>query len=831
MRHFLMLLTMAFMVLLGPNAGQAQDSTNAPTSRNAVVLLADDTPDYEAWDRLADRVETALEAGRASSMVFQSLRQQLAEWRSAFTDAQEANEIQINTLRTQIATLGPAPAEGSTESAVLTDLRDRLTGQLNEARAPIKRAEQAHSRANVLIGSIDSLIRARDADALISLGPSPLGPANWSIAARALSNSIKLAVGGVSASWQTETQRAALRRDLPLTIFLGIVGLLLLLRGRVWVMRIGAGVYRRASGYLRGVLGFLISLGQVAAPMAGIAVLIEALNTAGVLDLRGQVIADSLPQLVLFSFGALWLGNRVFGTASTSRAAINLPGALEPAQGRLSMALLGLIYGLNQVILNIADYEGYSEATLVVLGFPLIVAAGLLLVRLGRLLRRHVLAMLSTDSGIGFRLRLLSVLGWVLVLAGIVGPIAAAIGYGALAEHLIYPAILTVAVLAAIEVLHIFFTDLHGLFTKRHEEEPGDALIPILASFVVALAALPLLALIWGARVTDLTEIWTRMGEGFQLGAAQVTPQTFLTIVVVFTIGYVATRLVQSTLKTTILPKTKLDKGGQNAITSGLGYVGIFLASLIAITSAGVDLSALAIVAGALSVGIGFGLQNVVSNFVSGIILLIERPISEGDWIEVGGEMGYVRNISVRSTVIETFDRTDVIVPNSDLISQHVINYTRGNSIGRVIVSVGAAYGTDTRKVEGILREVAEAHPLVTVNPPPLILFQGFGADSLDFEIRAILQDVNFSLSVKSDMNHEIARRFAEEDIEIPFAQRDIWLRNPEVLTGLGAGQEKAEKAKTAPGRHIEQDANKARVGLELGDMHGDEGGAGDGSE
>lgn len=307
----------------------------------------------------------------------------------------------------------------------------------------------------------------------------------------------------------------------------------------------------------------------------------------------------------------------------------------------------------------------------------------------------------------------------------------------------------------------------------------------ILFKFILALLLWCALGLffmrLWGISDVYFSTVAAYFIDGFHIGKVWIVPSRITEGLFLFILIWTISSWLRHKLERKWLVSAELAPSARETLVTIFGYVCFTLAVIIGLSVAGVNFSGLAIIAGALSVGIGFGLQNIVNNFVSGLILLFERPIKRGDWIVVGSTEGYVKKISIRSTIIQTFDRSDVIVPNSELISSQVTNWMLHDISGRVIVPVGVAYGSDTGLVKELMLEVANSHPEVITDgsvPNPLVLFIEFGDSSLNFELRCFIRNIDHRLTTRSDLNFAIDSIFRKHGVEIPFPQRDVHVRD-----------------------------------------------------
>lgn len=272
---------------------------------------------------------------------------------------------------------------------------------------------------------------------------------------------------------------------------------------------------------------------------------------------------------------------------------------------------------------------------------------------------------------------------------------------------------------------------------------------------------------------------------GFSVGTWTLTLGMIIIVAIALYVSFVVSWLVQGVLLEKVFPRRGVQLGVQMSMTRLIHYGIIFVGFLLALSFLGVNMKNITIIGGALGVGIGFGLQSIVSNFVSGLILLFERPIKAGDYVQLGERWGEISRVGLRSTVVRTFDRSEVVVPNSHLISNEVTNWTLTDRSIRLRLPVGVAYGSDIDKVIATLAECGRDNPTVLSNPPPQVLFMNFGESCLDFELRVWVSDIDNMVVARSEINQEIDRTFRAAGIEIAFPQRDLHLRSVDPSAAL----------------------------------------------
>ncbi|MEJ5083012.1 MULTISPECIES: mechanosensitive ion channel family protein [unclassified Ochrobactrum] len=305
--------------------------------------------------------------------------------------------------------------------------------------------------------------------------------------------------------------------------------------------------------------------------------------------------------------------------------------------------------------------------------------------------------------------------------------------------------------------------------------------VGILINLAVALVGIPLVLMQFGFQWVELKNTFYHLMTGFQVGSISISLMGILTGVGLFIIVYLMTHWFQNWLDSKVLARGRVDSGVRNSIRTVIGYVGLVLAGLVAVSAAGFNLSSLALIAGGLSLGIGFGLQNIVQNFVSGLILLAERPFKVGDWVEAGTVSGIVKKISVRATEVETFQKQSIVVPNSTLINGNVGNWTLRNKLGRIDINVQAAYTDEPRRVHGLLLEIIRGHPSILKNPEPFVALQSMTDSLLVFDAYAHVADITSTGGIKNELRFQIVERFHAEGIQLASSSTDLVLGVPEI--------------------------------------------------
>ena len=744
----------------------------------------------KAWTAALDRAEKALLKPDVGDEKLDELRTELTGLRLEATSRVDAARPEVQQIRDELSTLGAPPAEGALpESPAIAAKRKAINERLSATEGAIKESELIIARSDRILSQITSLRRTRFTERILSRGPSPLSPAVWQKALPEIAADFAIARANIQA-WVSSDAFAQRAPQMAWRLSLGLLTAFIL----VWLLRLWL---VRKFGYvtvegeptygqrLRTALftGFI----RILLPSAVAIALYLTLHGSGLLSEQAKDLARTTLFALIF----------LFFVAAFCRAAL---APFEPSWR----------------IVHINDYGARTVSTIVT-GIAFVFAVDLVLDELrtqfeasleltvvhkflsGLVITALLLVLLRNDiwhaNGEGAEARpgrpwtRLRVFLRMLTLAI---PLSALFGYVALSRVLATQFVLTAGLYVIVILLRQISAETieqalspNTPFGARLRsslsltEEGGEMLrfwvTETVGAGIVLLSILALLVL-WGVGREDLAAWLYNVFFGFKVGNITLSLSDLLLAVFLFAVLLTTTRLLQRALERQIFPRTRLDVGMRHSIRSAVGYVGFTVAAAAAISTLGIDLSNLAIIAGALSVGIGFGLQNIVNNFVSGLILLVERPIKVGDWVVVGDHQGYVRKISVRATEIGTFDQASVFIPNSTLISNSVVNRTYADKLGRVLIPLGVAYGTDAKKVRDVLLEIAKSHPDIRRTPGPNVIFKGFGDSTLNFELAAVVNEADSVKAVASDLCFTIDEAFRQQGIQMPFPQREVHL-------------------------------------------------------
>ncbi len=682
------------------------------------------------WTDVLDKIEAYAQGSEHTTQQHARLNAQLATIKGEAENVEEEAKAEMLTRVRLLESLGPPPAEGDPpEPLDIKSKREELNIEINVFRSRVAQAQLTRARAEDLEDSLSAAARKELRERLLVRGPLPLAPDTVAQAIPEFGQILRI----LADSWGE--WRAGLSPDqLEEVRWRGVILLVVVVIAwgirRFLLKRYGRDVTIEEPSYSRRFVAAVaegVARGIVPASLFAVPIVLVHLGLAAVTGHFAVVVRAVCVAMIILFLGVAFTRAVLAPDLPSWRCTNLAPKASRDLSRRMVFLLavfaidmffdrvaIGLFFdhasGKYTVSQELASFYG--------LVFNFLEAIGIVLVVQGWLWRTEPDP--AADAAAAPGSQTTSVRpneeaespvwraggpAWTFVrravgAVAVVGVAANLIGYVYLGDKLIDGLLFTGVILGALFLIRRLLRELIGvgigsrlasrwLGLRESSRDLVSFWLCAVLDFVLLSIALYAILPIWGLPRTDLTRWIAQVADGFTVGGVTISLVDILTALVVFFVAIAATRLIRQTLSEKVLVKTRLDTGIRNSLASGVSYIGITIAALLAVGVMGFNFQNIAIIAGALSVGIGFGLQNIVNNFVSGLILLVERPIKIGDWVVVGDNQGYVKKISVRATEIETFDRASVILPNSELLSSAVTNWTHKDKLGRLIIMVG----------------------------------------------------------------------------------------------------------------------------------------------
>lgn len=736
----------------------------------------------DLWTRQLDRIATRAEQAGLLPVEIDGLREQATEVRTAAIAAATLARNDLADTKKLLAPLEIKPgADAPPETDALKAERQRLTDQatLNESR--LKQCEVVIARADQLLERLTKVRGAVVFQNLMRRDLSPLSPEVWTKIGPQLGAALGT-LGTAIATWVRNGLSRLSNQDLvPLALWAAVtIGLWWF--GRVLRQRFGrSGTHVDLQRY-RTIATAIDGLGLVLVPILAVwlvSKLLLATAPPAPIDWLVPEVAIRLIWLLLV-FGMTGAG------LSPGRPEWRFMPLTDDSAQYLSQALRRLMVVVVLLdLVYIALNRGADHSAIAPVG-ALILATAVALLALPALSNRSWQAARPEGSDLppmvgGTWWSITRLVLTVMVLSSIAFALA---GYVTLASHLHAAISATCALIAIALLLHQLVADLlnaaaapdtpPGAWVRRRFGLPADSTIRgqhlLLLVFDTALILLLAIAIpaAWNVDIDAIFDGFGQLLRGVRVGGVTISLGNVGMAIIAFAVCMLLARLVRSIVRDRVLPTVDAPLPLRQSIDAGLNYVGVIVAILIGIGALGVDFTNLAIVLGALSVGIGLGLQNIANNVISGVILLVERPIKAGDWIIVNGHEGFVRRINIRATEIETFQRTHVIVPNSAFLQNPVVNRTYSDTSSRIELKITVPLNADVGAVESLLREAALGHARVLRVPAPVVRFVRIASTGLEFELFVFVARLEDRQIATNDLNRTLLARLIEEKIIDP---------------------------------------------------------------